>query len=225
MAKGDVLARGRDGEIIDLGDGLVLRQAFDGRSLATEASVMTYARSSGVPVPRVHEVTASGGVVMERVPGPVLRSEIASGACSAAAAASIVLDLHALVHAVAAPSDLPGRDLPGDRLLHLDLHIENIILAPTGPVLLDWANARRGPAAADLAMSWLIMAGPVPGETEEIRQFRTAFLAAMRSGIDVPSVSTVMPAVTEWRATDRALSAEESAAVRQAGKAFPDIVT
>lgn len=224
MVAGDVLARGRDGEIIDLGDGLVLRRALDGRSLAAEASVMAHARSHGVPVPRVDSVTAAGEIVMERVSGPVLLSEIVSGACSAATAAATVLHLHTLVNAVPAPEDLASRDLPGDRLLHLDLHVQNIIVTPAGPVLLDWANARRGPAAADLAMSWLIMAAPLSGETEEILALRHAFLTAMRSRIDVASVGAVMDVVTEWRASDRALSSEESAAVRQAGNVFPEIL-
>jgi tRNA A-37 threonylcarbamoyl transferase component Bud32 len=223
VAVGEVLARGRDCEIVDLGDGQVLRRALNGRSLAVEASVMAFAFSSGVPVPRVSSVTAEGAIVMERVDGPVLAATVRSGDRTAEEAAHIVLELHALVNALRAPEDLPDRGLPGDRLLHLDLHVENILMTARGPVLLDWANARRGPAAADVAMSWLIMSSPLPGETSEIRQFRHAFLTGLRSGIDVAEVASVMAVVTEWRASDRGLSAEESAAVRVAGARFPEL--
>lgn len=223
MASGDVIARGRDCEIVDLGDGLVLRRALDGRSLAVEASVMAHAHAGGVPVPHVSSVTPDGAIVMERVDGPVLADTVRSGVRTAGEAAQIVLDLHAIVNALPAPEGLPDKGLPGDRLLHLDLHVENILMTTRGPVLLDWANARRGPAAADLAMSWLIMSWPLAGETDEVRLFRHAFLTALRAGIDVPAVAAVMPAVTEWRASDRALSAEESAAVREAGRRFPVI--
>jgi tRNA A-37 threonylcarbamoyl transferase component Bud32 len=223
VAVGEVLARGRDCEIVDLGDGQVMRRALNGRSLAVEASVMAFAFSSGVPVPRVSSVTAEGAIVMERVDGPMLADSVRSGDRTAEEAAHIVLELHALVNALPAPEGLPDRGLAGDRLLHLDLHVENILMTARGPVLLDWANARRGPAAADLAMSWLIMSSPLPGETPEIRQFRHAFLTGLRSGIDVAEVASVMAVVTEWRASDRGLSAEESAAVRVAGARFPEL--
>jgi aminoglycoside phosphotransferase (APT) family kinase protein len=223
VTAGEVIARGRDCEILDLGDGLVLRRALNGRSLAVEASVMAFAHSAGVPVPRVSSVTPEGAIVMTRVDGPTLADTIRSGERTAAAAARIVQDMHALVNALPAPEGLPDKGLPGDRLLHLDLHVENILMTADGPVLLDWANARRGPAAADLAMSWLIMSSPALDETEEVHGFRLAFLAELRSGIDVPAVAAVMPTVTEWRASDRALSPEESAAVRAAGAKFPEL--
>lgn len=223
MAVGEVIARGRDCEIVDLGDGQVLRRALNGRSLAVEASVMSFAHAAGVPVPRVSSVTAEGAIVMSRVDGPVLADTVRSGARSIEEAARIVLGLHTLVNALAAPEGLASKGLPGDRLLHLDLHVENIIMTAGGPVLLDWANARRGPAAADVAMSWLIMSSPLAGETEEVRQFRLAFLTELRAGIDVESVAAVMPVVTEWRASDRALAPEESVAVRRAGATFPEL--
>ncbi|GAB3402414.1 BUD32 family EKC/KEOPS complex subunit [Flindersiella endophytica] len=223
MASGEVIARGRDCEIIDLGDGLVLRRALNGRSLAAEASVMAFAHAAGVPVPSVSSVTPEGAIVMERVDGPMLASLIRSGDRTPADAARIVLDMHALVNALPAPEGLRSKGLPGDRLLHLDLHVENILITARGPVLLDWANASRGPAAADLAMSWLIMCSPAPAETEEVHQFRLAFLTELRSGLDASAVASVMPAVTEWRASDRALTPSESAAVREAGKRFPDL--
>jgi hypothetical protein len=59
---GPLPARGRDANIYDLGGGLVLRRAPDGRSLAAVAAVMTHAQNVGAPVPAVHEVTAEGAI-------------------------------------------------------------------------------------------------------------------------------------------------------------------
>ncbi|SDS45682.1 phosphotransferase family protein [Microlunatus soli] len=41
--------------------------------------------------------------------------------------------------------------LDDHRLLHLDFHPENLVLAGDDIVVLDWANTRLGPASADLA--------------------------------------------------------------------------
>ena len=43
-------------------------------------------------------------------------------------------------------------------MLHLDLHPANVILSPDGPVVIDWTNGARGDAAADLALTWIILA-------------------------------------------------------------------
>jgi Ser/Thr protein kinase RdoA (MazF antagonist) len=43
-------------------------------------------------------------------------------------------------------------------VLHLDLHPGNIMLTSRGPVVIDWSNVASGPAGADVAMAYLIMA-------------------------------------------------------------------
>ena len=35
--------------------------------------------------------------------------------------------------------------LTGDRVLHIDLHPENVIISPAGPVVIDWSGASAGP--------------------------------------------------------------------------------
>jgi len=53
------------------------------------------------------------------------------------------------------PDRLPGaftrlrRQPP--TVLHADLHLDNVLLSESGPILLDWANVRWGPAAIDVA--------------------------------------------------------------------------
>jgi aminoglycoside phosphotransferase (APT) family kinase protein len=62
-------------------------------------------------------------------------------------AAAVIVDLHERVHAI--PFD-------GARLVHFDLHPDNVLLGPDGPVLIDWTNARGGDPDADVALTWLI---------------------------------------------------------------------
>jgi aminoglycoside phosphotransferase (APT) family kinase protein len=53
----------------------------------------------------------------------------------------------------------------GAVLLHRDLHPMNVILTADGPQIIDWEGAARGPAVADVAMTWVIVAFsqvPVP---------------------------------------------------------------
>lgn len=42
-------------------------------------------------------------------------------------------------------------------LLHRDLHSQNVILTSGGPVIIDWEGAARGPAVADVAMTWVVI--------------------------------------------------------------------
>ena len=52
----------------------------------------------------------------------------------------------------------------------MDLHPANVLLAPAGPVVIDWTNARAGPPELDLAMSWLasrpLVASVIAGATK-----------------------------------------------------------
>jgi len=53
----------------------------------------------------------------------------------------------------------------GAVLLHRDLHPMNVILTADGPQIIDWEGAARGPAVADVAMTWVIVSFsqvPVP---------------------------------------------------------------
>jgi aminoglycoside phosphotransferase (APT) family kinase protein len=47
----------------------------------------------------------------------------------------------------------------GPAILHLDLHPANVMLGPHGPVVIDWANAARGDAALDVALTAVVLAG------------------------------------------------------------------
>lgn len=63
------------------------------------------------------------------------------------------------------------------RLLHLDFHPENLLLVGDDIVVLDWANTRLGPAAADLARTASIVDLIRDGHPDIGERERTAVIA------------------------------------------------
>jgi thiamine kinase-like enzyme len=112
----------------------------------------------------------------------------------------------------------PG-PVPGDRLLHLDFHPENVILAPGGPVVIDWDNAAVGDPRADLAMTWIIMAtseldAPRP-LAPVVDAIRRRFVARWLDTIDHAGAATALAVVGELRIGDSNVRPSEAARVRQ----------
>jgi tRNA A-37 threonylcarbamoyl transferase component Bud32 len=132
-----LIAAGRASEILDLGDGRVLRRFKDGGDAAREAVVMLHARAHGFPVPEVFEVR-DDGLVLERVDGPTMLANLRRRPWRAFREAQTLAQLHSQLH------EIP---FEGNRLLHLDLHPDNVLLSRRGPVVIDWSNARAGDAA------------------------------------------------------------------------------
>ena len=183
---GAPVASGRDADIFALDEQRVLRRNRSGRSTAVEASIVRHVRAHGFPAPLV--IRAEGpDLEMEWLQGPTLLQSLAAGQTRVREAARILADLHAHLHAIPA-IDLPGRPaLVGEVVVHLDLHPANIVLTDAhGPAVVEWANARAGTAALDLAMTALIIAEVVAdagGEySEAARRVLVAFLAD--SGVD-----------------------------------------
>lgn len=158
------VGRGRYADVYDLGDGRALRRYRDPRRCAErEAEVMRHAWSHGVPVPEVFD--ASGpDLVMEHAVGPTMLRDLTRRPLSLGAHARLLAALHEAVHAVPALCWLPAPLGDGDVLLHTDLHPANVILTSAGPRLVDWQGAARGPAPADVALTWVLAAtSQVPG--------------------------------------------------------------
>ncbi len=154
---GALIGSGRAADVFEFGAGKVLRRYRVPYSSAGEADLMRYVRLAGYPVPTV--MSADGpDLVMERVHGRDMLTDMASRPWRIIRHARTLARLHDQLHEIAAPAGLPRPLGPGDRVLHLDLHPGNVLLTEDGPVVIDWTNACAGPAGADVAMAYVIMA-------------------------------------------------------------------
>jgi tRNA A-37 threonylcarbamoyl transferase component Bud32 len=209
--KGPKIAEGRDSEIYDHGPGKVLRIARDRRSLVEEAEVMSYVRAEGYPVPQVYDA-GEGYLVMDRIDGPTMLDHAIPFRIGRDA--KLLADLHERLHRIAAPPWLTREaPLPGDRLVHRDLHPLNVLIARDGPVVIDWSNASRGDPAFDVADTWVLFAcGDPPLNPIEARLAplaRKLFLRTFLGGFDREAARRAIPAAVEHRLVDRNMSERE----------------
>jgi serine/threonine protein kinase len=193
-----VLAEGRASEILELGDGRVLRRFKAGGRPAREAEVMEHVRAHGYPVPEVINVL-DDALVLERVDGPTMLADLRRRPWTLAGHAQTLAKLHAGLH------EIP---FEGERLIHLDFHPDNVLLSASGPVVIDWANARAGKPALDVAMTWVICAtsGGATG-----RLFTRFFLRH----VDLGAARAELPAAGELRIADPNVTDDERERVRR----------
>ena len=118
---------------------------------------MRYLEQAGFPVPKVYDADGSD-LVMERLDGRDMLVDLARRPWLARRHAGLLADIHNRLHQIPAPPGFPAPLGPGDTVMHLDLHPGNIMLTSRGPVVIDWSNRAVGPAGADVAMAYLIMA-------------------------------------------------------------------
>lgn len=207
-----LLGAGREADVFAFGDGQVLRRYRTGGDVSHEAAVMRHVWEHGFPVPAVHRAYGPD-LVLERVDGPTMLGALASEAISPVAAAEVLTDLHRRLH------ELPpwrAREA-SDRILHLDLHPDNVLLSSRGPVLIDWRNAREGSTDLDVALTAVILAEAAAGShlppdlVPAARELLAAFLG--RAGGD--PLDRLDRAVA-MRADNPTLSAAEVSRLRQA---------
>ena len=172
---GALIGRGRAADVYEYGEGRVLRRYRSERDHAAEVELMAYLRERGYPVPEVFAVEGRD-MVMERVVGPTMLRELGRRPWRVRRYAKMLADLHRRLHAFAPPPELRDGFGPRETVLHLDLHPDNVLLTPFGPVVIDWSNAAAGAAGADVAKTVLIMA---LSETEVSALLRP-LLSAMR---------------------------------------------
>lgn len=226
---GRLVGTGRSADVYDAGHGRVLRRYRDARPAATvarEAEVMRYARAHGVPAPEVFDVSGRD-IVMERAVGPTMLDVLARRPWTVGSQASLLARLLAQVHSVAGPDWLPapfGEDGAGAVLVHHDLHPLNVILTSGGPLIIDWDGACRGPAVADVAMTWVIIAfSEIPGprvRAAALRPLQAVLARSFLRAAGEPSPEWLRGAATRRLRDPRVLPSERHR-LRRAGERGP----
>ena len=156
------------------------------RSVEDEAHLTGAVHKAGLPAPAVEgivKVEGRLGIVFERIQGRSMLAELMSKPWRLTRFAHLLAELQATIHSCEMPglpslrevlaSDIRERvELPeetkeavlrhleqlpdGNTACHFDFHLDNIIMSPQGPVVIDWANAKRGDPLADVAATSLL---------------------------------------------------------------------
>ena len=138
------------------------------------------------------EVDGRHGILYERIDGPSMLRQLGAKPWTAISLLHVFADLHVSMHAhtvrefpsqrqrlthlIQQASPLPAEwtaaaltalnQLPdGGRLCHGDYHPDNVLMSPTGPIIIDWSEATCGNPLADVANTSLIfrLGAPPPG--------------------------------------------------------------
>jgi aminoglycoside phosphotransferase (APT) family kinase protein len=208
---GRLLGSGRAADVYEIDEAWVLRRDREGRGDAVaEGTVMEHVRTHGYPVPRVRLCDSTRTeLVMERLQGPTMLKAFGVGLIDAREAGGVLAGLLRHLHT------LPARH-SGARVLHLDLHPDNVILTADGPRVIDWTNAEEGEPGLDWGMSAVILAQVAVAGTPLAAPARTMLTALLAD----PSHLTEMglTQARRRRAADPAMSRTEVELLGEAEK-------
>ena len=202
---GRLLGSGRTADVYEIDEAWVLRRDREGSGdAAAVGAVMAYVREHGYPAPAVRPI--GGGrtdLVMERLDGPTMLQAHAAGELGSQEAGAVLARLLHELHTV------PGRSSADARILHLDLHPDNVILTADGPRVIDWANAEEGDPGLDWGTSAVILA-QVAVSAEPFAASARSMLTALLAGPSHLTEAGLAEALRR-RAANPTISPEETA--------------
>ncbi|MFD8479055.1 phosphotransferase [Kitasatospora sp. NPDC059673] len=207
MEIGELIASGRTADVWALNDGRVLRRYRDGLTADGEAEMMAHLAEHGYPVPAVWPADRPEDLIMERLGGPTMLESLLAGTISPGAAGELLAGLLRRLHQI--PPRAAAR--PGDRMLHLDLHPDNVLLTAHGPVVIDWSTAAEGEPGLDDAMSAVILAQALHDRPDTARTILVPLLRGLP-----PIADRHLAEARARRAANPTLSAAEIAVLDSA---------
>ncbi|MEV6261562.1 phosphotransferase [Streptomyces sp. NPDC051784] len=216
MHTGPLLGSGRTADVYELDGTWVLRRYRNGIDTTGELAVMAYLSATGFPVPRIGppaDDARSTDLVLQRLTGPTLAEALLADSLTPDEGAELMARLLRELHSV--PARL-SQD-PGHRILHMNLHPENVVLTPEGAVVIDWLTASEGPPALDRAMTTLILAQVAltrASDGERVRALLTALLSRFDGDGGIPAEA--LARATALRAADPGPTPQEADAVGRA---------
>ncbi|MGP3931540.1 phosphotransferase [Nonomuraea sp. KM88] len=180
MEPGELLGQGRSADVYAIDEVRVLRRYRAGIDARREAAVMDYVAGHGYPVPRVHPGEGPpGDLVMERLTGPTMLRAMLDGDLGLEAAGDAIARLLLRLHRIPARHSAD----PDARVLHLDLHPDNVMLTARGPIVIDWSNTEEGSPEEDCAMSAMILAQVAADARDESAPAARVVLGALLAGL------------------------------------------
>jgi uncharacterized protein (TIGR02172 family) len=190
MQPGPLIGKGRTADVYTHGPDRILKLYqpwMPAQVVQREYEITRAALTAGLPVPAADallELDGRCGIVFERLEGPSMLKELAARPWRLLASARLLGELHARVHACAAPQYLPAQQaqiadgiraakelsqdvqeiclrrlaaLPeGASFCHGDFHPDNILMTPRGPYIIDWQTGTCGQPLADVARTCLL---------------------------------------------------------------------
>lgn len=210
----------------------LLKPGFNSQMLIAESTKTAAVHVAGGPAPDVSDLVEIGGrpgILVERIRGTSMLDAILTNEDDSLSHVMAFADLHAQVLGTSVNTGLPdvkdflaskidNADLPvgqrtaaknhmtklpsGDATLHGDYHPGNILLTPNGPTVIDWGEASRGDAAADIARTLLLLtpeaaSGAVPNPGN-IASFVTEFADGYMERCTQTTAATINT-VAAWR--------------------------
>ncbi|UZW54281.1 aminoglycoside phosphotransferase family protein [Sphingobium sp. JS3065] len=181
----------------------IFHAAVSEEMIDREFAAATLAAECGIAVARpVEQLRLSAGraILYPEVEGPTMMRQLRLRPLRSGAMLREMAAFHRRIHDCAAPGLRSLREvlrtdivygpadgglqqaalrlldgLPdGDRLLHGDFHVKNILMADGGPVAIDWSKAARGPVTPDIMRTEMLMRfgeGPQDWLTNRVRDW------------------------------------------------------